>query len=74
MFVRKIKDSLLLKYSFVKRKCEIVSDCRLSNKFSVSQSLREKCPNTDQNKTPYLDTFHTVNMIPRTDFLDMIRD
>ena len=23
-------------------------------------TLREKCPNTDQKKTLYLDTFHTV--------------
>ena len=23
-------------------------------------TLREKCPNTDQKKTPYLDTFHVA--------------
>ena len=29
----------------------------------LSKPLCEKCPNTDQKKTPYLDTFHAVNML-----------
>ena len=27
------------------------------------EALREKCPNADQKKTPYLDIFHAVKLL-----------
>ena len=44
----------------------LLHNCVQMNKNLTKQSLREKCPNTGKyrpEKTPYLDTFHIVNLM-----------